>query len=172
MRFIALLRAINVGGHTVRMAELRRHFEALPLADVETFIASGNVAFHARARSARKLEARIERHLRGALGYDVATFLRTVDELAAIAALQPFTAPTSYIVFLREPPGRAAERAVLDLRNPIDDLALHGREVHWHCNTSLRDSQVSGARIETAVRGPATVRNFNTVRRLVERFGP
>ena len=46
-RYIALLRAINVGGHTVKMDHLRRLFEALDLAAVETFIASGNVVFHA-----------------------------------------------------------------------------------------------------------------------------
>jgi uncharacterized protein (DUF1697 family) len=46
-RYIALLRAINVGGHLVKMDALRRHFEELGFDPVETFIASGNVMFEA-----------------------------------------------------------------------------------------------------------------------------
>jgi uncharacterized protein (DUF1697 family) len=63
MRLIAFLRAINVGGHTVRMAMLRALFEELGLDDVETFIASGNVVFSASAKNVPALERRIEQHL-------------------------------------------------------------------------------------------------------------
>ena len=49
-RYIAFLRAINVGGHTVKMAELKRLFEALGFTNVETFIASGNVIFDSSAK--------------------------------------------------------------------------------------------------------------------------
>ncbi len=76
-RTIAFLRAINVGGHTVKMDVLRRHFELLGYTDVETFIASGNVIFTAPSHNAQMLEMTIENKLREALGYEVATFLRT-----------------------------------------------------------------------------------------------
>ena len=49
-RFVALLRAINVGGHVVKMEALRKHFTRLGFANVETFIASGNVLFDAPPR--------------------------------------------------------------------------------------------------------------------------
>ena len=48
-RYVALLRAINVGGHTVKMDALRKHFSRMGFANVETFIASGNVIFDAKA---------------------------------------------------------------------------------------------------------------------------
>jgi len=51
-RYVAFLRAINVGGHVVTMAQLKRAFEAVPLASVETFIASGNVIFESRSTDA------------------------------------------------------------------------------------------------------------------------
>ena len=73
-RFIALLRAINVGGHNVKMDRLRKLFESLGLSNVETFIASGNVIFDSLVESAETLEEKIERHLRESLGYEVATF--------------------------------------------------------------------------------------------------
>ena len=90
-RYIAFLRAINVGGHTVKMDVLRQQFEALGFANVETFIASGNVIFETTAKNTRTLEKKIEQQLRAALGYEVATFIRTEAELAAIAQYQPFT---------------------------------------------------------------------------------
>src|ERR1700761_1452901 len=91
-RLIAFLRAINVGGHTVTMTRLRQEFEALGLKDVETFIASGNVIFSARQADTAALAKKIETHLRKALGYEVATFVRTCDEVAAIARYQAFPA--------------------------------------------------------------------------------
>jgi uncharacterized protein (DUF1697 family) len=55
-RFIAFLRAINVGGHTVKMDDLRQLFEALGFSGVETFIASGNVVFETNARKVKALD--------------------------------------------------------------------------------------------------------------------
>src|SRR5438093_11101582 len=92
VRFIAFLRAINVGGHTVKMDDLRRLFESLGCSNPETFIASGNVIFESPVEDVRTLEKSIERHLRTALGYEVATFIRTAPELADIAKFQPFPA--------------------------------------------------------------------------------
>jgi len=84
-RLIAFLRAINVGGHTVTMEKLRREFEGLGLKDVETFIASGNVIFTARQADTVALEKKIEARLHKALGYEVATFVRSCEEVAAVS---------------------------------------------------------------------------------------
>ena len=89
-RYIAFLRAINVGGHTVKMDRLRQHFESLGFANVETFIASGNVVFETTAMDTAALETRIAAALHAALGYEVATFIRTEAELSGIAEYQPF----------------------------------------------------------------------------------
>jgi uncharacterized protein (DUF1697 family) len=86
-RFIAFLRAINVGGHTVKMDGLRRIFESLGFSSVETFIASGNVIFETRRKNASALERKIASALDNALEYEVATFLRTDEEVVAIAQI-------------------------------------------------------------------------------------
>ena len=62
VRYVAFLRAINVGGHVVKMDRLRRIFESMRFRNVETFIASGNVIFEA-AGNADVLERRIEKGL-------------------------------------------------------------------------------------------------------------
>src|SRR5947209_3109353 len=91
IRYVAFLRAINVGGRTVTMERLRALFDSLKLRRVETFIASGNVIFDASG-APEALERRIERRLEQALGYEVGTFVRSVEELAAVAAHEPFAA--------------------------------------------------------------------------------
>jgi uncharacterized protein (DUF1697 family) len=90
MRYIALLRGINVGGHTVPMDRLRQLFAELGLANVRTYIQSGNVFFDSERTDRAQLTQTIEHHLRDALGYDVPTFLRTVPELEQIAASEAF----------------------------------------------------------------------------------
>ena len=87
-RYIAFLRAINVGGHTVKMDILRQLFEELGLSKVETFIASGNVIFETPSQNERELEERIQAKLHASLGYQVATFLRTDQEVASIVTYQ------------------------------------------------------------------------------------
>ena len=91
MKYVAFLRAINVGGHVVKMEMLRAYFEALGLSNVETFIASGNVIFESRAKL-ELLQARIEHHLHASLGYEVATFIRTLAEVHAVSRYRPFDA--------------------------------------------------------------------------------
>ena len=121
-RFVCFLRAINVGGHTVTMADLRGHFAALGLADVETFIASGNVIFTSRSNNAKAIEKKIEAHLLKSLGYEVITFVRALPEVAAIARYKPFTAAqlktdgALNVAFLTEPAGSAATNELIDLR--------------------------------------------------------
>ena len=171
-RHVAFLRAINVGGHTVTMSHLRALLEALGLRRVETVIASGNVIFDDDARDARALEARIERHLEDALGYPVATFLRSPAEVAAVAAYRPFGADavadghTLSVGFLKAPPSTAAGRRIAALRSETDDLHVHGRELYWWRRTSVREASVTGAYLEKLLGAPATFRNVTTVRRL------
>jgi len=88
--YVALLRGINVGGHSVTMEHLRGLFEQLGLARVRSYIQTGNVFFDADGRETGVLRAEIERHLEQALGYAVPTCLRTVGQLAEVLALDPF----------------------------------------------------------------------------------
>lgn len=138
-RYIAFLRAINVGGHTVKMELLRQQFAALNFSGVETFSASGNVIFETKAQNARALEKTIEQQLRAALGYEVATFIRTEAELAAIAQQRPFspvllkTAQALNVAFLADTLDIAAQKKLLALKTDIDDFHVEGREIYWLC---------------------------------------
>ena len=175
-RYVAFLRAINVGGHTVRMDALRRLFEAWGGVNVETFISSGNVVFDSSRRSAEAAERSIEEHLQAALGYPVLTFLRTVHELAAIAAHAPFAQSeydaggTLFVGFLKHSPGPSIAQVVASLRNDVDEFTVKGREIHWLRRGQLMQSQSSGPPLEKVLGSPITMRNVNTVRRLATKY--
>lgn len=173
-RYVAFLRAINVGGRVVKMSTLKKIFEDLKLAEVETFIASGNVIFTSPAESAR-LETLIEKGLRKALGYPVVTFLRTTEEIAAVAERDPFGTPVPpggrvYVGFLRAPPSPSGRRQVAALVTPTDTFVVHGRELYWLCATPSMKSIISGATLEKVLGQAATLRNVNTVRRLAAKY--
>ena len=172
-RWFAFLRAINVGGHTVKMARLRSLFEEQGFASVETFIASGNVVFEAGGTAPATLERRIGSALREALGYDVETFLRSRDELAAIAGADPFgpdPGGTVYVGFLHAEPDAAARDALMDFRNDVDDFRILGREVYWLARRGMSGTTFSGARLERTLGMPTTMRNTNTVHRLLNKY--
>jgi uncharacterized protein (DUF1697 family) len=178
-RLVAFLRAINVGGHTVTMDALRRLFIGLRFADVETFIASGNVIFSTRAQATGALERRIEDHLGQSLGYEVKTFVRTVPEIAAVAAHAPFppsrvhAAGAFSVGFLAGPLDAGAAAQVMAMRTDIDDFHVHGREVYWLCAKGQGESKFSNAVFEKALKVRVTFRGMNTVTRLAARYaGP
>ncbi|HTY24116.1 MAG TPA: DUF1697 domain-containing protein [Desulfomonilaceae bacterium] len=171
--YIAFLRAINVGGHVVKMDRLRQLFEALGFSGVETFIASGNVLFETGSGDAAALEKSIELKLREALGYDVATFIRTDAELKAIAAHKAFSqarldaAAAFNVAFLKESLDAESSRKVMALRTAIDDFQLHGRELYWLCRKKQSESTFSNAVLEKTSGRPSTIRGFGTIQKLV-----
>jgi uncharacterized protein (DUF1697 family) len=177
-RYIAFLRGINVGGHQVKMGELRRAFEDLGLGNVATFIASGNVIFEDDGEPA-DLVPRIEGHLREGLGYEVPTFLRTDADVARIAAYEPFAGvqpgdgDTSYVGFLGRRPPAATARAVAALSNDTDLVELRDRELYWRIRSGgMQASTLAPTAFESVLGAPTTVRNVNTVRRLAAKYPP
>jgi uncharacterized protein (DUF1697 family) len=177
-RFVAFLRAINVGGHgVVPMADLRGHFENFGLADVETFIASGNVIFSSRTTALPALEKRIAKGLQAELGYEVPIFIRTAAEVAAIAKHRPFSAgqhdgALSFVVGLvPEPLTPVAKKALMALQSDDDIFDIHQREIYWLSRTGQRDSVISNAVLERALKVRSTFRGMNTMVRLVAKYG-
>jgi uncharacterized protein (DUF1697 family) len=129
-KFVAFLRAINVGNHTVKMDQLGSLFEELGFANVETFIASGNVIFDSKATNIKSLERKIDKHLEKSLGYEVTTFIRSVAEIAEIARYEPFAREelngdgnTLFVCFVAAAPTREVAKKLLELASPIE-LAL------------------------------------------------
>lgn len=178
LRHVAFLRAINVGGHTVKMADLRTSFVALGFDSVETFIASGNVIFDSGETDEEKLERAIERRLEADLGYPVETFIRSMVELGEIARRDPFgdlaidrDGWSVYAAFLgRRPTGEGVTR-LTDLATPDDRFAVVGREAYWLRRGGIGMSRFSGGLLEKTLGMPATMRGLPTLAKLVARYG-
>lgn len=160
--YIALLRAVNVGGTgKLPMAELKAMAEALGFARVRTYLASGNVLFES-GDSEAAVKAALEARLAQYAGKPVGVLVRTAAEMDAVAAANPFAdAQGNRVValFLDAPPGA---EALAQVRHQKDErLALGTREIYVHYGEGMADSKLV---IPAAKTG--TARNLNTVLKL------
>lgn len=171
-RYVAFLRAVNVGGRQVKMDELRDHFRAAGMSDVETFIASGNVIFSSTATNEAALEQKLEGHLKKVLGFEVPTLIRTTADVAAAAARTPYsdaevaTAGTFLAAFLRAPLDAAGRKGLAGLASDVDRFVAHGREVYWLATTKQSETKLTIVKFEKAVRCAATMRAMTSLRKL------
>jgi uncharacterized protein (DUF1697 family) len=176
-KYVAFLRAVNVGGHIVKMDHLRQLFQTLGFSNVETFIASGNVIFDSSSKNTKILERKIESLLEETFGYAVATFIRSTSALAKIARYKPFDEAelnadgnALYILFTADRLSPESKRKLATFSTEVDNFQANDREVYWLSRTKISESKISGAQLERTLGMPATMRNANTVKRLAAKY--
>jgi uncharacterized protein (DUF1697 family) len=168
--WVALLRGVNVGGRTIKMAELRPALAGLGLANVETVLQSGNVAFESPL-SAAELKERIEDGLGRRFGYDAHVQVIDRDRLVKTIEAYPFgTADESrhdYVIFVERGLEKdlAAEKVDLGANEKIE--AGDG-VVYWRVDKgSTLQSAFGKLLTKTKYRDLNTNRNLRTLRKLV-----
>jgi uncharacterized protein (DUF1697 family) len=165
--FIALLRAVNVGGTgKLPMSELKSMCEALGFAGVRTYIASGNVVFTSR-KSESAVKKVLEAELESYAGKPVGVMVRSVAEMQAVLAGNPFPklAPNRTVaVFLDEPPPADTLAGVKGRKD--EQIGLGRREIYIHYGDGIGQSKLV---IPAAKAG--TARNMNTVATLAKMAG-
>lgn len=155
------------------------HFEAMGFEDVQTIQAAGNVLFDSKTRSSAKVESIVESGLLASLGYAVATFVRTPDELALVISKSPFVLPNDksdgfsvQVQFFREPLPKKMAAQVTKIKSATDRFAVIGRELYWHVTGRMSDSLIwATPEMKGVGLPPGTVRNMNTVLKLTESSG-
>lgn len=169
--FFALVRGINVGGkNLVPMAELRALVAALGHADVETYIASGNVVFRSAAKEA-EVVAGLERALEAKYGRALPVVVRSRDELVATVAKNPYpdVEPSRLLVmFLSHKPKAAAVARLDPHRSPGDTCVLVGRDLYAHCPNGFARTRLTVDYFDRTLGVTATGRNWRTVNTLAE----
>jgi uncharacterized protein (DUF1697 family) len=161
--YVALLRAVNIGGRQLKMDDLKRVASELGLDCVKTFITSGNLLFTSlKAESVLKRE--LEKAIADHMGKTVDVMVRTATEMEHAVAANPFAdAPPNRVVAIfldREP----TADAIASAKNIADErLALGKREIYVHYPAGQGRSKL---KIPAAAQG--TARNMNTVARLAE----
>lgn len=128
IRYVAFLRAINVGGQRlIKMEELARIFTAAGLKNVRTYIQSGNVLFDAGSANAAGLQKKIEKALRNVLGFEIQVMIRRLADIEEIVRRNPFKKikPSAdvgvFVVFLSDEPQHYPE---LPLMSAIENLEV------------------------------------------------
>lgn len=172
-KYVAFLRAINVGGNTIiKMTDLKQIFESLGLENVQTYIQSGNVIFESEEEDTASLETQIERQIEKATGYKTRLFVRTIREVRSIANKSPFTAKvneTVHIGFLKKKPDKKHQAALLTFRSDADDFAVKGREV-YNLRYDREKSIFSNNFIEKILKMPSTTRNMTVIKKIAEKY--
>jgi uncharacterized protein (DUF1697 family) len=176
-KHIAFLKAINVGGHTVKMDHLKKLFEKMGFENVETFIASGNVVFETKSKSMDAIKKKIEIELEKSLGYKVATFIRTTKELKEIAEHKPFKESDLnikqnylYIGFFENQPNKESQKKVLALSDVANEFHFNKTELYWLCRKNFSDSGITGKILEKALGMETTIRNATTIKKIGLKF--
>jgi uncharacterized protein (DUF1697 family) len=166
-RFVALLRAVNLGGHNVLpMTELKTMCERAGFVDVQTYIASGNVVFGARGGE-RAVKAVLEAEIEAFAGKRIEVLVRTGKEMAAVLAANPFAQMKSnrvVAIFLDNPPAIDALSHLTGQRD--EEIRLGVREIYVHYGEGMGTSRL---KIQAANGG--TARNINTIAKLAAMAG-
>lgn len=170
-RYIAFIRAINVSGHNIiKMEDLRKLWNLPGISNVKTYIQSGNVVLDTNKDTAGLHEA-LGKPLKKHTGNHIDIMLRTVEELQAVIANNPFkTIPPDhmlYITFLNEAPAKEAVKQLEGKSDEVDNFKVSGREVYALVNKRAPKSAFSNMFIEKQLKLPATGRNLNTVTKML-----
>jgi uncharacterized protein (DUF1697 family) len=176
-RRVALLRAVNVGGRKLPMAELRALCEKLGWSDVATYVQSGNVVFSAAGNSA-ELEEALEAAIAGRFGFEAPAFVRTSAEWKSYASANPFPreaaeTPNRLLLYVpKKPPAREAESAIQGRAADREVVKRSGEALWIHYPDGSGRSKLTPSLIDKAIGSPATSRNYRTVVTLQEMLDP
>ena len=175
MTHVAFLRAINVGGRAVvKMTDLRTAFERAGCRQVRTFIASGNVVFDAPATLPGALKARVAKELLNLFGKQPGVCYRTLDEIDALVAKDPFAkhlgdkTKMRFVAFMDRVPDKVPKLPMRLEKECVEIAGIHAAEMlilSWRTPRGMFG--FPNACVE-ALGVTATTRNWNTVARIAE----
>ena len=167
-RFVALLRGVNVGGVTIKMADLAALVAGLGYTDVQTVLASGNVLFTSQDAAAVAKSA-LEAALRTRFGYEAWVHVLTLDAIRDLIAAYPFAREPerhAYVVFAVAPEVRA-ELLAVELDPAVEQAEAGEGVIYWSVpKGATLDSALGRAQSKAAYKPWLTTRNLNTLEKL------
>jgi uncharacterized protein (DUF1697 family) len=175
-RYVAFLRAINVAGHgLIKMSDLRDAFATSGASAVKTYIQSGNVVFDAARETAPLVFKRVHTRLRAMLGEEPVVMYRQARALERVLLLDPFkdvraeSGVKIYVTFLLHKPKAMPTPPVVWHKERIEALAIEGLDL-FVVSRPLEDGRYGfpNLPVEKTLGVPATSRNWNTLRRVVD----
>jgi uncharacterized protein (DUF1697 family) len=174
MRYVALLRGINVGGkNMIKMEGLRALFESLGFENVTSYINSGNLGFDSSAMSDAILAAMIHDAIEKELGLDISVMVRSSAEIAEIISNNPYEGQFDndkdvHVFFLAQELSDDHKVSLLEKNSDTEMIAVNGRTVYYLLRISIIDSILGKGFIDKKLKIGATARNWRTVKKLAE----
>lgn len=173
-RFVIFLRAINVGGHTVKKEKLQEAFTDLGYCNVSTLKQSGNLIVETDEEP-EEIKQKVENKLRDLLGYEVAAFVRTIPKFKAIVKLDPFKElgkeRASFLVtFLPAAPLMFPLTLPLIIpKSTAQIISADGTEV-FSVTHGGSEGALPNPFLEAKLKLKTTTRNMNIIAEIVEKF--
>lgn len=173
-RYVAFLRAVNVGSRRVAMPRARAVLAGLGYAEVASYANTGNLIFSSTGPAADH-EGAIRAAMEGEFGFELTTFVRTPRQVRSLATEKPFgtIAPghTHFGLLTLKPLSATRKRAVEALSNEHDEVVVVGRDVHWLIRSRSPETTLGPKRwLEALPDNPTTARNTTLLERLVGRL--
>lgn len=173
--YIALLRGINVSGHKIiKMELLQKALQELDFRMVSTYIQSGNILFQSETGDKGKLAHQISGLIVKHFGFDVPVLVITPDELKRIVAQNPYLhqkiedPAQPYVAFLSEPPHPSALEMLKSVHSGLDTFVSFEKVLYLFYANSAGNTKLSNAVIENKLKLKSTMRNWKTIRKLIE----
>lgn len=171
MKYIALLRGINVGGHKkVPMAELRDLLENSGFTNVKTYIQSGNVVLKSSEENAKEIETKISKGIKNHFGFEVPVLVRTVSQIKATFQNCPFQQEEkekSYFMILDKVPD--ANLVKIASEKVYEDEYYHILNdcIYFYCPKGYGKAKFNMNYFEKKLQVNATSRNYKTMLKLL-----
>lgn len=173
-KYVAFLRAVNVGKRTIKMEDLRQQLDAAGFKNVKTYIQSGNVMFESGSANAAALSDKIEKLLLKTYGFEVPTIIRSVAQLEAVVKHTPFPGIVPdksrqiYVSFLSGPVGPHAAQVIASLQSAAETLHMTAGEVYTMVKKDLEIKPLDVvAQLEKKLGIACTTRNWATVNKVI-----
>lgn len=174
MRYAALFRGINVGGHNkIKMDELRKMFESLGFENVKSYIASGNIAFDTKKTKDSSLTRKLEEAVTKKFSLEIDIVIRTTAEIESAIKQNPFekehTDDTKlFLVFLKELLPKEKADLLLSNNNEKEKFHVNGRDIFALSKKGFINSILAKKYIDNKLKTPSTARNWRTVNKIAE----
>jgi uncharacterized protein (DUF1697 family) len=176
MRVVALLRGVNIGGHKIDMAHLRRLLSNLGFEDVQTYLQSGNAVFTTEGDAGTGLTDKLEEAIEAEFGFACRVILRDAVQLAACMADDPLLPiaidPSRHLVgFLSGPPVGEGARELMAADYGADRLHIGRDHLYMWCPNGVSKSPFFKINFDRSLGVAVTARNWNTVTKLAGMLG-
>ena len=176
VRYVSMIRGINIGGKKVKMDRLKELYRSLDFKNIKTYIQSGNVIFESTESDATKLSRVIEKRMAEVFNFDVKVLIRTKNEMINVINENPFKhedIKLIYVTFLSDNP---SEKLIKDLTRSIDEnianktdkYIIIGKEIYLFLPNGYGRTKLNNNFFEKKLGISATTRNWRSINKIVD----